>query len=53
MTKGKSGTPTMGGILIVGAILATMFLLCDFVHSRYVHLATLVIVWLGAVGGFD
>ncbi|MFO0828592.1 MAG: phospho-N-acetylmuramoyl-pentapeptide-transferase [Phycisphaerales bacterium] len=53
MMKGKSGTPTMGGIMIVGAILATMFLLCDFVHSRYVHLATVVIVWLAAVGSID
>ena len=53
MTKGKSGTPTMGGIIIVGAILVTMFLLCDFVHSRYIQLAAIVIVWLAAVGGID
>lgn len=53
MMKGKSGTPTMGGIMIVGAILATVFLLCDFVYSRHVHLALLVLVWLAAVGGFD
>lgn len=53
MMKAKSGTPTMGGIMIVGAILATVFLLCDFVYSRHVHLALLVLVWLAAVGGFD
>lgn len=53
MMKGKSGTPTMGGILIVGSILATIFLLSDFVYSRYVHLAVIVILWLAAVGSFD
>jgi len=53
LTEGKRGTPTMGGILIVGAILATILLLCDFVWSRYVHLAILVLLWLAAVGGFD
>ncbi len=53
MMKGKSGTPTMGGVLIAGAILATTFLLCDFVHSRYVHLAMLVLIWLACVGSFD
>ena len=53
ISKDKQGTPTMGGILIVGAMLAAIFLLCDFVWSRYVHLAILVILWLAAVGMFD
>ncbi|MBL9121162.1 MAG: phospho-N-acetylmuramoyl-pentapeptide-transferase [Phycisphaerae bacterium] len=53
MMKGKSGTPTMGGIIIIGAILLTTFLLADFVHNRLVHLAVLVMVWLAAVGSFD
>jgi phospho-N-acetylmuramoyl-pentapeptide-transferase len=51
--ESKRGTPTMGGILIVGAILATILLFCDFVWSRYVHLAIVVLLWLAAVGSFD
>ncbi len=53
MMKGKSGTPTMGGILIVGSILLTVFLFADFAHNRLVHLAVLVMVWLAGVGSFD
>jgi len=53
MMKGKSGTPTMGGILIVGAILLTTFLFCDFVYNRFVQCAVLLLVWLAAVGSFD
>ena len=53
LNKPKQGTPTMGGILIVGSMLATILLFCDFIWSQYVHLALLVIVWLAAVGSFD
>ncbi len=53
MMKSKSGTPTMGGVLIVGAILLTVLLLADFAHNRFVHLAILVMVWLACVGSFD
>lgn len=53
MMKGKSGTPTMGGILIIGSVLLTTILLADCVHNRLVHLAILVMVWLAAVGSFD
>jgi phospho-N-acetylmuramoyl-pentapeptide-transferase len=53
MMKSKSGTPTMGGVLIVGAILLTVLLLADFAHNRFVHLAILVMVWLAGVGSFD
>lgn len=53
MMKGKSGTPTMGGILIIGAVLLTVFLFADFTHNRLVHLAVLVMLWLAGVGSFD
>lgn len=53
MNQGKKDTPTMGGILICGAILVAVGLFADIVHSRYVHLALLVVVWLALVGSFD
>ena len=53
LNKPKQGTPTIGGILIVGSMLVTILLFCDFIWSQYVHLAILVIVWLAAVGSFD
>ena len=53
LNQQKKDTPTMGGILICGAILASLALFADVLHSRYVHLAALVIVWLALVGSFD
>lgn len=53
LNQGKKDTPTMGGVLIVGAILASVLLFGDVVHSRYVHLSILVLVWLAGVGMFD
>jgi phospho-N-acetylmuramoyl-pentapeptide-transferase len=53
LNRTKSGTPTMGGILIVGAIVGTGFLFSDFVHSRYVQFALLLILWFAAIGGVD
>ena len=48
----KAATPTMGGIIIVGAVLATMFLLADL-RNRYVIIAFVVLGWLAVLGGFD
>jgi phospho-N-acetylmuramoyl-pentapeptide-transferase len=48
----KAATPTMGGLLICGSILATILLLADLVNP-YVHLAMVVLIWLACVGGFD
>jgi phospho-N-acetylmuramoyl-pentapeptide-transferase len=48
----KAATPTMGGLLICAAILITSLLLADLTQ-RYVHLALLVLIWLGVVGGVD
>jgi phospho-N-acetylmuramoyl-pentapeptide-transferase len=48
----KAGTPTMGGILIVTAIVIPTLLWGNF-HSRPVWLALLATVWLGALGFLD
>ncbi|UCD75706.1 MAG: hypothetical protein JSV91_02090, partial [Phycisphaerales bacterium] len=48
----KSATPTMGGLLICGSILASTILLADL-RNHYVHLALIVFLWLAVVGGFD
>jgi phospho-N-acetylmuramoyl-pentapeptide-transferase len=49
MMKGKSGTPTMGGVLIIGSVLLTT----DFYHNELVRVAMLVMVWFAGIGGFD
>ncbi len=48
----KAATPTMGGIVVVGAVLATTLLLADL-RNRYVIIAFVVLGWLAVLGGFD
>ena len=48
----KAGTPTMGGVLIVLAIVVPTLVWGNF-HSREVWLALLATVWLGALGFLD
>ena len=48
----RAGTPTMGGILICGSIIATVLLLADL-GERYVHLAIAVVVAYGLIGTAD
>lgn len=48
----KAHTPTMGGILIVGAIVASVLLLGDL-RERYVQLGLVVALWLAILGGMD
>src|SRR5262245_65125118 len=48
----KSGTPTMGGIVIVTAIVLPVLLWGNF-HSRPLWLAVLATIWLGALGFLD
>jgi len=48
----KAGTPTMGGLLIVAAIVVPT-LLWGNLHSRPLWLALLATVWLGALGFLD
>lgn len=48
----KANVPTMGGLLIVGAILASSFLLAD-ISEFYVCASLLTLVFLAGVGGAD
>ncbi|HWP40703.1 MAG TPA: phospho-N-acetylmuramoyl-pentapeptide-transferase, partial [Tepidisphaeraceae bacterium] len=52
MMEAKRGTPTMGGILIIGAIALTTLLLADM-RNFYVQMALVCLVWLGGVGMAD
>jgi len=52
LMKSRAGTPTMGGVLISGAILATTLLLAD-VNSFYVQMALLTLIWLSMLGLVD
>jgi phospho-N-acetylmuramoyl-pentapeptide-transferase len=48
----KMGTPTMGGLIIILAILIPTLLFADL-HKVYIRLMILCSVWLGAMGFFD
>ncbi|MDD4894972.1 MAG: phospho-N-acetylmuramoyl-pentapeptide-transferase, partial [Candidatus Omnitrophica bacterium] len=48
----KQDTPTMGGILILLAILSATLLWAD-IFNRYIMLALFVTVWLGVTGFID
>jgi phospho-N-acetylmuramoyl-pentapeptide-transferase len=48
----KEGTPTMGGLIILAAILIPTLLWGDL-SNRYVQIMLLVTVWLGALGFMD
>lgn len=48
----KKGTPTMGGLIILMAILAPMLLL-GRLDNVYVQLMLISTVWLGLIGGLD
>lgn len=48
----KSGTPTMGGIIILSAILIPTLLFAKL-HNIYVITMLLATVWLGAIGFLD
>ena len=48
----KKNTPTMGGILIAGAIAGSTILLADL-STTYIHQALIVLGWLATVGAFD
>ena len=52
LMEGKKGTPTMGGVLIIGAIFFATVLLADL-RNFYVQMALLTMLWLGAVGAAD
>ena len=48
----KAGTPTMGGALIIAAIVASTLLWADL-HNRYVWLVIAVTIVFGAIGFYD
>lgn len=48
----KANVPTMGGLLIGGAILISSVLLADITRPLVVY-ALVVLVWLGTLGSFD
>jgi phospho-N-acetylmuramoyl-pentapeptide-transferase len=50
--KNKSQTPTMGGVLIVGAIVSAALLWADL-YNFYVQMAILCVLWLAAIGMWD
>jgi len=48
----KKGTPTMGGLIIIAAILLPTFLMSNL-NNIYVLLLIVTTVWLGAIGFLD
>jgi phospho-N-acetylmuramoyl-pentapeptide-transferase len=50
--ESKQGTPTMGGLLIIGAITLTTLLLANL-HNFYVLMALVCLLGLGAIGAVD
>ena len=48
----KKGTPTMGGIIILGSVLIPVLLLCDL-NNIYIKLMIISTVWLGILGFAD
>ncbi|MEY3437420.1 MAG: hypothetical protein RL265_5 [Bacteroidota bacterium] len=48
----KSGTPTMGGLIILGAILIPTLLFAKL-HNIYVITMIIATIWLGAIGFLD
>ena len=52
LTKHKGNTPTMGGIVIIGAIVITVLLLADM-NNFYVRMALFCMVYLAGLGAVD
>jgi len=48
----KKGTPTMGGIIILGAIIIPVLLLAKL-HNTYIILMIITTIWLGVIGFLD
>jgi len=52
ITRHKSNTPTMGGVLIVVSIFVSVLLYADL-RNMYIDMALLALVWLGGLGAVD
>ncbi len=50
--RAKAGTPTMGGVLIIAAIVLPTLLWADLTN-RFVQLALLATLWMGSLGYVD
>lgn len=50
--KEKEGTPTMGGLIILAAIIIPTLLVADLTNI-YIQLLLLTTIWMGAVGFLD
>ncbi len=50
--ESKGGTPTMGGLIILIAILVPVLLMCDL-SNVYIQLVILATVWMGIIGFVD
>ncbi len=48
----KKETPTMGGILILSAVILSLLIWMD-VHSIYTLILLVVTIWIGMIGGYD
>ncbi len=48
----KKGTPTMGGIIIIMAVLIPVLLFSDL-SNVYIQLMLITTIWLGFIGGLD
>lgn len=48
----KKGTPTMGGLIIIGAIIIPTLLFAK-IHNVYIVLMLITTIWLGAIGFLD
>jgi len=52
LTRDKKNVPTMGGVMIIGAIALATLLLADLT-SFYVRMGLVCLLWLGALGAVD
>ena len=50
--ENKKGTPTMGGLIILSAILVPTILFTDL-SSIYIQIMILTTIWLGLIGFAD
>ena len=48
----KKGTPTMGGIIIIAAILVSVLLMCNLTNI-YLILMIVATIWMGVIGFLD
>lgn len=52
LTKHKANVPTMGGLLIMFAVVTSILMLANL-QTFYIHLALFCLVWLATIGAWD